>query len=297
MELKDKIKELRIKNCMTQDQLAERLNVSRQTVSKYELGINEPSIEVLKEMCVIFDCKIDDLITIDNPVIEEKRNKVNKILSLVVVSLLLFGLFLVFTFIRFLPDTIPMHYDVNFVPDRYGSKFELLAVSLIMILPLIFVLLNFVIRNEYIEQLQFKHFKLFMNITAIVVEAVFVIVMIIICSISLEEPFKYLSNILATLLGGLFLILSVFSSPLFNKKINPMFGYRTRTSLKNIDNWKKLNTCQSISGGISSLVIIILGLTIVTEYAFAFVTLLILSIIPTFIYQVVLNRRASNIKE
>ena len=297
MELKDKIKELRVKNYLTQDRLAEKLNVSRQTISKYELGINEPSVEVLKDMCRIFECDISELIQVnDKDSKEEKREKINRILFYAIVALLVYGIFLVLTFIRFLPETIPMHYDVNFVPDRYGSKYELLLVSIIMILPLIFALTSRIVKTEVFEEYKIKNFKMIINITILVVEVVFLVMMLVICSISLEEPFKYLSNILTTLFGGLFILLAVFSSPLFNKKPNPFFGYRTRFSLRNSQNWKKLNTCQCIGSGISGLIIVILGLTVVTEYSFLFVIILLLSVIITCIYESILKTKVKKSK-
>ena len=297
MELKDKIKELRVKNYLTQDRLAEKLNVSRQTISKYELGINEPSVEVLKDMCRIFECDISELIQVnDKDPKEEKREKINRILFYAIVALLVYGIFLVLTFIRFLPGTIPMHYDVNFVPDRYGSKYELLLVSIIMILPLIFALTSRIVKTEVFEEYKIKNFKMIINITTLVVEVVFLVMMLVICSISLEEPFKYLSNILTTLFGGLFILLAVFGSPLFNKRPNPFFGYRTRFSLRNSQNWKKLNTCQCIGSGISGLIIVILGLTVVTEYSFLFVIILLLSVIITCIYESILKTKVKKSK-
>ena len=49
MELNEKLKELRIRSNMSQEQLAEQLHVTRQTVSKWEQGINQPDIYTLKK--------------------------------------------------------------------------------------------------------------------------------------------------------------------------------------------------------------------------------------------------------
>lgn len=46
---------------MTQDELAEKLNVSRQTVSKWELNTAQPEMEKALELCRIFNCSLDDL--------------------------------------------------------------------------------------------------------------------------------------------------------------------------------------------------------------------------------------------
>lgn len=47
---------------MTQEELAEKMNVSRQTVSKWELGAILPEIEKLVELCEMFNCSVDQLL-------------------------------------------------------------------------------------------------------------------------------------------------------------------------------------------------------------------------------------------
>jgi len=51
----------RLSGNMTQEQLAERLNVSRQTISKWELDSAQPEIPKAVELCGIFSCTLDDL--------------------------------------------------------------------------------------------------------------------------------------------------------------------------------------------------------------------------------------------
>ncbi len=52
----------KMRNKMTQEELAERLRVSRQTVSKWELDIVYPEIDKLIELCNLFSCTMDDLV-------------------------------------------------------------------------------------------------------------------------------------------------------------------------------------------------------------------------------------------
>lgn len=54
-----KIHEKRKQIGLTQDELADRLYVSRQAVSKWEMGKSLPSLEVLLEMTELFDVTID----------------------------------------------------------------------------------------------------------------------------------------------------------------------------------------------------------------------------------------------
>lgn len=50
-------------NGMTQEELAEKLNVSRQTISKWELDQVYPEITKLKELCQLFNCSIDQILS------------------------------------------------------------------------------------------------------------------------------------------------------------------------------------------------------------------------------------------
>lgn len=56
-----KIKSMRLAASMTQDQLAQRLGVSAQAVSKWESGTNMPDIQMLPDLSVIFGVTIDAL--------------------------------------------------------------------------------------------------------------------------------------------------------------------------------------------------------------------------------------------
>ncbi|PMD72280.1 helix-turn-helix domain-containing protein [Companilactobacillus nuruki] len=63
MALSDNIVKYREKNGMTQEQLAESLRISRQSISKWELGQNLPSIDNLISLSGLLDISLDELIT------------------------------------------------------------------------------------------------------------------------------------------------------------------------------------------------------------------------------------------
>jgi len=56
------IRELRISSGMTQDVLADKLFVTRQTVSNYETGKSRPDIDMLVAMAELFDCDINSVL-------------------------------------------------------------------------------------------------------------------------------------------------------------------------------------------------------------------------------------------
>lgn len=57
----------KMRNKMTQEELAERLGVSRQTVSKWELDMGYPEMDKLIELCTLFSCTMDELVRGDFP--------------------------------------------------------------------------------------------------------------------------------------------------------------------------------------------------------------------------------------
>ena len=73
MELGKKIKQLRFKAELTQEQLAERLGVGAQSVSKWENAITMPDISTLPLLAEIFGVSIDDLFDLS---VEQRLNRI-----------------------------------------------------------------------------------------------------------------------------------------------------------------------------------------------------------------------------
>lgn len=62
----DNLISLRKLNGLSQEELAEQLNVSRQTLSKYETGESLPDIDRCKQLAEIFGVTLDDLVNYDS---------------------------------------------------------------------------------------------------------------------------------------------------------------------------------------------------------------------------------------
>lgn len=72
MNLPKRLTELREKRGLTQAQLAEQMDVTRQTVSRWELGEVAPSAENLKKLGELYGLSVDDLLS-DDPIVPESR--------------------------------------------------------------------------------------------------------------------------------------------------------------------------------------------------------------------------------
>lgn len=62
MKFCDKLLDLRKKNNMSQEQLADKLGISRQAVSKWESGSSVPDMEKMMQLCKILNCSLDELV-------------------------------------------------------------------------------------------------------------------------------------------------------------------------------------------------------------------------------------------
>ncbi|MBE6144540.1 MAG: helix-turn-helix transcriptional regulator [Firmicutes bacterium] len=98
MKFGDNLRKIRKNKKMSQEQLAEKVNVTRQSVSKWENGESYPEMNNILELCKIFNCKINDLVhndmsditSLDEEIImkavkfNEKKQKEVKILSTII---------------------------------------------------------------------------------------------------------------------------------------------------------------------------------------------------------------------
>lgn len=70
MELKEKLVALRKEKGLTQSAVAEKLDVSRQAISRWESGIALPSTDNLKSLSALYGVPVDYLLNSDT---EEQR--------------------------------------------------------------------------------------------------------------------------------------------------------------------------------------------------------------------------------
>ena len=84
MDLGKKILELRKKENFSQEQLAEKMNVTRQTISKWELNETTPDIKQAKELSRLFKVSLDELTDNDmTTLVMQKVSNTEKLAGLV----------------------------------------------------------------------------------------------------------------------------------------------------------------------------------------------------------------------
>ncbi|MBR3523174.1 MAG: helix-turn-helix transcriptional regulator [Bacilli bacterium] len=84
MEIGKKIMDLRKKNGLSQEELAEKVGVARQTISKWELGETSPDLKQAKELSKIFNASLDELVNNDiKDILVEKTSNTEKLAGLI----------------------------------------------------------------------------------------------------------------------------------------------------------------------------------------------------------------------
>ena len=86
------IKEIRVKNNLTQKDLADKYNVTYQAVSKWENGKNLPDILLIRQMAKDFNINVEDIL---DGSVNKKRNILLYIIPIIIVILLIIVVILI----------------------------------------------------------------------------------------------------------------------------------------------------------------------------------------------------------
>lgn len=171
----------------------------------------------------------------------------------------------------FLPDRIPMHYNVKNVVDRWGSKYE------IMLIPAIIILYTFIL--IIVTSLADKKEKEKQNINGnnnATIGYIMCILILLILNIlnvimlvlgfrqitNLDELHIKVVNLVFMLFGLLYIVIGNLSPKL---KQNSYIGVRTKWTLSNEEVWKKSNHFFGITAIIAGVLMILLSVLLSNE--------------------------------
>ena len=175
MKFGDKLIALRKKNGLSQEELAEKLGVSRQSVSKWESNSTYPETDKIVQIANIFDCSMDDLINdnINNIESIERKNKNN-----------LNNAF--DSFLEFITKTINMFCDMKFT-----SGFKCVIEMGILVLILFIIGLFFVEFSSNIVSNLFAFMpSMISNVFYETIRSVFALLWVVVALIILVHVFK-----------------------------------------------------------------------------------------------------------
>lgn len=92
--LGERLYELRRKKNLSQEEMAEKLNVSRQTISKWETNQSQPDFDKIIPICQLYDISSEELLTGKKAIKDSGEIKENKRKTALVISLSVFLYFL-----------------------------------------------------------------------------------------------------------------------------------------------------------------------------------------------------------
>lgn len=109
MKLNEKIIKLRKDNNLSQEELGNKINVSRQAVSKWENGESNPELDKIREISKVFNVSYDYLLndeicaqeTKNDENVKNKKKKMNTALKIFLILILIYLLFCLYKFIAF----------------------------------------------------------------------------------------------------------------------------------------------------------------------------------------------------
>ncbi|MGM9849361.1 MAG: helix-turn-helix domain-containing protein [Bacilli bacterium] len=138
MKFSDNLKKLRKDMNLSQEDLADKLGVSRQSISKWESGVVYPEMDKMVQLCKIFNLSMDDLL--NNDVVEVKNTKeakssINKFID---------------SFFKYVNKTIKMFSSMSF-KEKFKCLFEqfLIVFCLIVVFLIIGLIGDIVVTNLF----------------------------------------------------------------------------------------------------------------------------------------------------
>jgi transcriptional regulator with XRE-family HTH domain len=81
LQVAESIKRCRDKASLTQDDVAEKLDIGLEAVSRIERGITIPTITRLAELADIFNCTLEDIIGNSSPRTQDQADYIAKLLT------------------------------------------------------------------------------------------------------------------------------------------------------------------------------------------------------------------------
>ncbi len=221
-------------------------------------------------------------------------NKRSSLINWLIILLAVMPLIYLAAIFKSLPGVVPVHFDINFKPDRYDDKNNLWMITGMLAAVSIFVyflLLN--LRRFDPKQRNAPPSATFKRLAVVI--AIFISVFNFLILLSINNHIEILKRLMLPLVGLLFAFLGNYMN---NIKPNYFAGLRLPWTLSSDYNWRKTHQLASkiwFWGGLSAA---ILSLVIPAPYSFYifFSFLFIMIIIPVFYSYKIFKQEATNNK-
>ena len=257
---KDNLKKYRKEKGFSQNDLAQKLFVSRQCISKWERGITQPDLQALTQLSDLFEVSIDVLIKENKDNINQSIPNNNKGLCITNIFIAFFCFVGFIIAWRFLPITIPAHWT-NGVIDRFGNRNEIFINEITVIVFLVLDIFIYLMLRNITDK---KTIYISHGSIAIFQIGYFVFIIAVYA--------KYLNSILS-FISCLSIVLILCMSMAIHPKIvkaNYLLCVRTKETLKSNDIWKKTNALACYLFSIYSLLLLVINMLWINKFNLLF---------------------------
>lgn len=264
------LKKYREQNGYSQSELASKLHVTRQCISKWEKGVTQPDLETLTRISELLDVSVDALLKSDDsssddvPMVKAEI-EFNRNCLVFNILVALFCVIALVSLWRFLPSTVPLHWTNNEI-DRYGDSVEILS---LLGAPIFFLIIDAILFSALKKAIKKDSALYTYHVIIIITQGVLIICQIAYLAYIIAIYAEYITAELSfttCLSASLLLCVSIAMHPKITKQ-NHLLGIRTRETLSNEIVWNKTNTLGCYLCSAVSLVIIVINMIIVSVWA------------------------------
>ena len=139
MSLDKNLKKLRKQYKLSQEELAKELKISRQAISRWEVGKTEPDIKMIQKIAKFYNVSIEELLS-DEETSVKKEEKIFPLVEQRRPDLVLMGLFLIVSFlatgipiIGILINLFALYYEKKKKTNKWHKIILLITIALLVI--------------------------------------------------------------------------------------------------------------------------------------------------------------------
>lgn len=164
MNLSENLKRIRKDNNLSQEQLADKLGVSRQSVSKWESGLAYPEMDKVLQICKMFNLNIDELLNQNIKEVNEtkqSKNNINKFVD---------------DFLDYITKAIDMFGCMKF-KDKVKCLFE--QIVIIGLITIVLLILGIIVSNIVSSILGFLPSKIYYTLYNILINGIYLLLCLV----------------------------------------------------------------------------------------------------------------------
>ena len=132
MSLDKNLKKLRKQYKLSQEELAKELKISRQAISRWEVGKTEPDIKMIQKIAKFYNVSIEELLS-DEETSVKKEEKIFPLVEQRRPDLVLMGLFLIVSFLATGIPIIGIYYEKKKKTNKWHKIILLITIALLVI--------------------------------------------------------------------------------------------------------------------------------------------------------------------